>query len=126
MIRTNSVAKCPVLVGRAGWPLRKLRALLWEDEPHLPTAHVKQLYTRRLSWKKKTFFCYDKDGKDLVELLFVQPYCRIDNVMEQLGVSRPTASRYLNELSEAGLLTTRQVWKETLFINEALLQVLKE
>jgi DNA-binding IclR family transcriptional regulator len=56
----------------------------------------------------------------------VQPYCRIDNVMEQLGVSRPTASRYLNELSEAGLLATRQVWKETLFINEALLQVLKE
>jgi len=40
----------------------------------------------------------------LVELLFVQPYCRIDNVMEQLGVSRPTASRYLNELSEVGIL----------------------
>ncbi|MEZ4983601.1 MAG: Fic family protein [Saprospiraceae bacterium] len=65
-------------------------------------------------------------SKDLVELLFVQPYCRIDNVIEQLGVSRPTASRYLNELSETGILTTRQVWKETLFIHEALLRVLKE
>ncbi len=65
-------------------------------------------------------------SKDLVELLFVQPYCRIDNIMQQLGVSRPTASRYLNELSEAGILNTRQVWKETLFIHEALLRVLKE
>lgn len=65
-------------------------------------------------------------SKDLVELLFVQPYCRIDNVMVQLGVSRPTASRYLNELSDAGILNTRQVWKESLFIHEALLQVLKD
>ena len=64
-------------------------------------------------------------SKDLVELLFVQPYCRIDNVMEQLGVSRPTASRYLKALSDAGILSTRQVWKETLFIHETLLRVLK-
>jgi Fic family protein len=65
-------------------------------------------------------------SKDLVELLFVQPYCRIENVIDQLGVSRPTASRYLNALSNAGLLTTMQVWKETLFINQPLLQVLKK
>jgi Fic family protein len=65
-------------------------------------------------------------SKDLVELLFVQPYCRIDIIVEQLGVSRPTASRYLHELSDAGILTTRQVWKETLFIHEALFQMLKE
>ncbi|HMQ49661.1 MAG TPA: Fic family protein [Saprospiraceae bacterium] len=64
-------------------------------------------------------------SKDLVELLFVQPYCRIDNVIEQLGVSRPTASRYLKALSDAGILSTRQVWKETFFMHEALLQVLK-
>jgi DNA-binding transcriptional ArsR family regulator len=64
-------------------------------------------------------------SKDLVELLFVQPYCRIDNLIEQLGVSRPTASRYLKALSDAGILSTRQVWKETLYIHEALLRVLK-
>jgi hypothetical protein len=34
-------------------------------------------------------------SKDLVEWLYVQPYCHIDNVVEQLGVSRPTASLYL-------------------------------
>lgn len=64
-------------------------------------------------------------SKDLVELLYIQPYCRIDNVVEHLGVSRPTASLYLRQLSEAGILTTRQVWKESLFIHEALLGILK-
>ena len=65
-------------------------------------------------------------SKDLLELLFVQPYCRIEIVMDQLGVSRPTASRYLNELAEAGILETKQVWKETLFIHQALFNILKE
>lgn len=79
------------------------------------------LTTERIRSEKPKMY-----SKDFVELLFVQPYCRIDTVMEQLGVSRPTASRYLNELSEAGILNTRQVWKETLFIHEALLRLLKE
>jgi len=55
----------------------------------------------------------------------VQPYCRIEIVMEQLGVSRPTASRYLNELAAAGVLKPQQVWKETLFVNEGLFNLLK-
>lgn len=83
--------------------------------------HLFDLTAERIRSEKPKMY-----SKDLVELLFVQPYCRIDNIMEQLGVSRPTASRYLNELSDAGILNTRQVWKETLFIHEALLQVLKE
>lgn len=64
-------------------------------------------------------------SKDLLELLFVQPYCRIDFVIEQLNVSRPTASRYLNELSKIGILTPQRIWKETLFINEHLFSLLK-
>jgi Fic family protein len=64
-------------------------------------------------------------SKDLLELLFVQPYCRIEILMESLGVSRPTASRYLRELATTGLLSTKQIWKETLFINNALLSVLR-
>lgn len=63
--------------------------------------------------------------KDLLELLFVQPYCRIEIVMEQLGVSRPTASRYLNELAGIGVLTIKQVWKENIFINEGLFKILR-
>lgn len=65
-------------------------------------------------------------SKDLLELLFVQPYCRIELLVEYLGISRPTASRYLHELSAMGLLSTKQVWKETLFIHDALLGLLRK
>lgn len=46
-------------------------------------------------------------SKDLLELLFVQPYYRIEIVMHHLSVSRPTASRYLNELAGIGILSSR-------------------
>ena len=65
-------------------------------------------------------------SKELIEVLFVQPYCRIDSVMEQLGVSRPTASRYLNTLSGCGILSARQLWKETLFVNQQLFELLRD
>ncbi len=64
--------------------------------------------------------------KDLLELLFIQPYCRIGIVMDHLNVSRPTASRYLNELAGIGILSTRQIWKEALFINQAFFDILKQ
>jgi Fic family protein len=64
-------------------------------------------------------------SKDLLELLFVQPYCRIEIVMDHLSVSRPTASRYLNELAGIGILSVRQIWKEILFINDSLFNILK-
>lgn len=64
-------------------------------------------------------------SKDLLELLFIQPYCRIEILTETLGISRPTASKYLHELAAVNLLSIKQVWKETLFINKALLAVLK-
>lgn len=61
----------------------------------------------------------------MVELLFMQPYCRIEAVVEHLGTSRPTASRYLNELAKIGLLRKQQVWKETLFVHEQLFDLLR-
>ena len=53
-------------------------------------------------------------------LLFVQPYCRIEAVVEHLAMTRPTASRYLNDLANMGILRKQQVWKETLFIHLSL------
>ncbi len=65
-------------------------------------------------------------SKEFLELLFVQPYCRIETVVEHLGITRPTASRYLNELAKLGILRKQQVWKETLFIHQRLSDMLGE
>ena len=64
-------------------------------------------------------------NKELLELLFEQPYSKIDYVMERLNVSRITASKYLKELKEIGILESKQVWRETLHINSKLFDLLK-
>lgn len=59
-------------------------------------------------------------SKDLVENLFKHPYTKIDFVMNDLQVSKPTATQYLNKLIELGLLKKEKRWKTNYYINERL------
>ncbi|MEO6882542.1 MAG: Fic family protein [Bacteroidia bacterium] len=65
-------------------------------------------------------------SKELVELLFEHPYCKSEYLTERLGISRITASKYLKELESIKVLKTKQVWKETLYINTKLFDLLKK
>lgn len=64
--------------------------------------------------------------KELVELLFEQPYSKIDYVVLKLGVERKAASRYLRELENIGIVASQKVGRETLYINKRLIEVLKK
>ena len=64
--------------------------------------------------------------KELVELLFEQPYSKIDFVVDKLNVERKAASRYLKQLEDIGVLKSHKVGREVLFINEELIGVLKQ
>lgn len=64
--------------------------------------------------------------KELVELLFEQPYSKIEFVVSKLGVERKAASRYLQELAEIGILESQKVGRETLYINKDLIEILKK
>jgi hypothetical protein len=62
----------------------------------------------------------DLYSKDLVEVLFSQPYCK-RKILEEAGLmSLKTAGLYLNKLEEAGFLTSVKVGKEKLYINKPL------
>ncbi|MFB2579866.1 Fic family protein [Herbiconiux sp. P15] len=63
-------------------------------------------------------------NSDLLTVLFEQPYCRIATVIAACGVSRPTATGWLNALVEAGVLDDAKVGRDRLFINSAFLEVL--
>ncbi|WP_201741444.1 Fic family protein [Sinomicrobium soli] len=63
--------------------------------------------------------------KELLELIFEQPYSKIEFVTERMGVSRVTATKYLKGLEQIGVFSSRKVWKETLYINGALFDLLK-
>lgn len=59
-------------------------------------------------------------SKDLVENLFKHPYTKIEFVMNDLQVSKPTATQYLNKLIKLGLLKKEKRWKTNYYINEKL------
>ena len=64
--------------------------------------------------------------KELVELLFEQPYSKIEFVVNHLQVERKAASRYLKELERIGILESQKVGRETLYINKDLIKILKQ
>ena len=65
-------------------------------------------------------------SRDLVELLFVQPYVRIPNLIEMGLAKRDTASKYLKILAEIGFLTEIKRGRDKLFINHRFLNLLKQ
>jgi Fic family protein len=64
-------------------------------------------------------------SKELIELMFFEVYTRQSHVERELGVERKTAAKYLNELEAIGLLASRKVGRERIYLNRALEQILK-
>lgn len=65
-------------------------------------------------------------NKELLEVLFEHPYCKTEYITNRLGISRITATKYLKELEKLGVLESKKVWKETLYINTGLYNLLKK
>jgi Fic family protein len=65
-------------------------------------------------------------SRELVELIFEQPYCRIGNLVEANIAKRQTASVYLKQLCEIGVLTEMKAGREKLFIHPKFMQLLTE
>ena len=64
--------------------------------------------------------------KELVEILFEQPYCNSSFLENRLGIVRQTASSYLKKLEEIGVLKFEKVGKENLYLNVELVNILKQ
>ena len=63
-------------------------------------------------------------SQDLLNNLFHHPYTKIEFVEKELGVSRVTASKYLELLVAEGILRKERKGKSNFFINEPLFQLL--
>ncbi|MCE2816474.1 MAG: Fic family protein [Cryomorphaceae bacterium] len=63
---------------------------------------------------------------DLLNNLFKYPYTKIEFVMDDLGVSRVTASGYLNTLAKDGVLRKEKVGNSNFYVNPALFDRLKK
>lgn len=62
-------------------------------------------------------------SQDLLNNLFRHPYTRIEFVQNELGISRPTATKYLDELAESGLLAKHKHGRNNYYINRPLVDL---
>lgn len=85
-----------------------IRDLMREYKAHLREHHAK-IYSQ-----------------ELINNLFRHPYTRIEYVVDEVGVTRQTASRYLNALVGSGLLTKMKSGQSNYYINTPLVQLLAE
>jgi Fic family protein len=94
----------------AQWTTDKIEALkrLMDDTVHYVKLVQPKIYSR-----------------ELVELIFTQPYCRVADLVGANVASRNIAAKYLKELAAAGVLEQRKEGREVLYLNTRFLDLLK-
>lgn len=93
----------------ARWTTAKIAAI--RSLSALTIVHVKQAAPKIYS-------------RELVDLIFDLPYCRIQNVVDKEIAGRQAASRYLKQLVDIGVLQEVTVGREKIFIHPKLMQLL--
>lgn len=65
-------------------------------------------------------------SKDLLEVLFVHPYTKIDMLVNTLDLHRDTASRYLKAIEKIGILKSVKIKNSKYFVNVKLFELLQK
>lgn len=63
-------------------------------------------------------------SRELVDVVFEQPYCRIANLVDAKIAGRQAASRYLKALVSIGVLRGQAFGREKLFVHPKLMNLL--
>ena len=62
----------------------------------------------------------------LLNNLFFHPYTKVQFLIDQLGISRITASKYLNELTEHGFVSKHKVGRTNFYVNDPLVELIRK
>jgi Fic family protein len=62
-------------------------------------------------------------SQDLLNNLFRHPYTRIEFLQSDLGVTRQTAAKYLDQLAAAGFVEKRQQGRNNYYVNRPLIEL---
>jgi len=65
-------------------------------------------------------------SRELIDIIFEKPYCRITNLVEAKVAKRQTASVYLKELVDIGVLEEKKAGRENLYVHPKFLKLLTE
>lgn len=87
-------------------------------------ATISDIRVALLDTKRRIRDRYKFYSQDLINNLFTHPYTKIEFVRSDLNVSRLTATKYLEALTEGGFLEKRKVGRSNYYINLALNPIL--
>jgi len=65
-------------------------------------------------------------SKDLLELLFKHPYTKIGFLVDELSITRKTATSYLRAIEKIGILESVKVGRDIYFVNTQLFNLLQK
>ena len=95
-----------------------------EETANFTIDMVKEIAKLMASFKTVIRPAFGKKYKhDLLNNLFFHPYTKIEFLMNDLTISRPTAAKYLEDLTSMGLLEKVKMGKENYFINTELVNL---
>ncbi len=107
------------------WVIYMLKGV--EDTASWTTQKIKSVRTLIEHTSEFIRTCLPKIAShELVQVIFEQPYCRIGNLVERDIAKRQTASTYLKQLCEIGVLKEIQSGKEKLFVHPKLIKLITE
>ena len=120
----QAVRDDPTSDGRAweAWVLYMLTAV--EATAREGIATIAAIKAALLDYKHRIRAGYRFYSQDLINNLFTHPYTKIQFVEEELGVSRLTATKYLDALADGGFVVKRRLGRSNYYINVALNAIL--
>ena len=65
-------------------------------------------------------------SKDLLEILFLHPYTKIEFLVERLNISRQTASKYLEKLEGINIVKKEKIGNRNYYVNTKLYELLSK
>lgn len=106
------------------WVLYMLQAV--EETARAAVRTVKAIHAALLEVKHLVRKDYKFYSQDLINNIFSHPYTKVQFIEQELGVSRITATKYLNRLAEGDILSKVKVGRSNFYINVRLFDILTE
>lgn len=104
------------------WTLYMLSAV--ESTAQQTIATIKDIKTALMDYKHRIRTGYKFYSQDLINNLFTHPYTKIEFIERDLKVSRLTATKYLDALTEGGFVQKMKVGRVNYYINVTLNAIL--
>ena len=104
------------------WTLYMLTAV--EETARWTIGIVSAIQAALLDYKHRIRAAHKFYSQDLINSLFMHPYTKIEFIARDMAVSRLTAAKYLDALTESGFVEKKRLGRSNYYVNLALYRLL--